>query len=129
MVKSSFGHIHRNKDGLLTGQARPQKRENMYSRLSPTNRKAGTRERTAIIMLRRKGYTYNQLSVAFQRSTSYIYMACRNAISRGTLVYRNFKVGTPFKTKMFCCGSRLRTLLRRFSMWQAFISGATDKPP
>jgi hypothetical protein len=128
-MKSLSGHIHRNHNGLLFGKPRPLKRENNYSRVSTTNRKSAPRERTAIIMLRRKGYTYNQLSTAFERSTSYIYKTCRAAITRGTLPYRNFKVGVPFKTKLYCCGKRLGTLLFHFRSWLLFIEGTTDKPP
>jgi len=127
MVNSLFGHVHRNSDGLVYGKPR-KKSENTPVRYTSTNRKAAPRERSAIIMLRRRGYTYNQLASAFERSTNYIYQVCRKAMNLGTLKYQNYKF-TPFLTKMLTCNNRLGTLIMRLFQWQKFIDGEEDKPP
>lgn len=128
MVNSSFGHVHRTRDGLVIGQPRKQNRENRYTRDTTTNRKTGKREKAAVIMLRRKGYTYNQLASAFERSSSYIYRIIRKAMNNGSVKYRDYRV-IPYITKMLSCNNRLGMLFVRFNEWMAFINGETDKPP
>jgi hypothetical protein len=141
MVNSLSGHVTKTKDGLTYGKARGSyysaqhgyfllpKRENRYSRYTLTNKKTAPRERAAIIMLRKKGYTYNQLATAFERSTSYIYQVCRTAMNRGTLPYRNYKTGLTHMAKIITSGRRIGMLLLRFSGWLSFIKGEVEKPP
>jgi len=127
MTNCSFGHVTHGKDGLVYGKPR-KKSENRSIRYSATNRKAAPRERAAIIMLRNKGYTYNQLASAFERSTNYIYKIIRTAMNRGAVAYRDYREN-PHLVKMQTCLNRIGTLLFRFNQWTAFIEGLEDKPP
>jgi hypothetical protein len=130
LVKSLSGHVHKGHDGLVYGKPRKQsKRENRYCRTTATNRKTAPRERAAIIMLRKKGYTYNQLASAFIRSTSYIYKVIRNAMNCGVVSFHDYRAGISDLTKKLTCNNRLGTLILCFSSWIAFIEGAEDKPP
>jgi hypothetical protein len=126
VTKCSFGHVTHT-DGLVYGKPR-KKSENRYTRYTTTNRKAAPRERAAIIMLRNKGYTYNQLASAFERSANYIYKIIRTAMNRGTVAYRDYRAN-PHIMKMRTCLTRIGTLLFRFKDWTAFIKGEEDKPP
>jgi len=128
MVKSSFGHVTRSKDGYLIGKPRKNS-ENRYERYTLTNRKAGKHERTSIIMLRRLGYTYNQLSSTFERSTSYIYRVCRKAMNLGTIAYADYREGISHQNKLRDSTRRMGIILCFFSQWTNFIDGVEDKPP
>jgi len=128
-MKSLSGNIVRKgRRGLLYGKARKQ-----YTRTaSPASgfkmRSPLKRENTAIIMLTKKGYSINQLSKAFTRSTSYIYKVVRNAITRGTTHFLD-KRKLPSTVRLRCSSIRRKTLDRYITGWILFAQGIGDKPP
>jgi hypothetical protein len=86
------------------------------------------REKTAIIKLRRLGYTISALTKFTGRSASMIHKVLKfneaiGAITRGDLrkIPNQLRLRTAQKHRL--------TIERFMQLWEAFILGETDKPP
>jgi hypothetical protein len=126
-MKTSFGHCHRTNDGLLIGKPRSYTR---YGNVATgyKKRKSGPREKVAIIKLRRLGYSINQLSKAFSRSTSFIHKAIRTGITRGIIHMVQMRK-LPSAARLRCSSIRRKTLDSYIQGWLMFAAGIGDKPP
>jgi AraC-like DNA-binding protein len=86
------------------------------------------REKAAIIKLTNLGYSINQLSAVFGRSTSYVHRIVRNAIK-----YRISRFVDKRKLvsaiRLSCAVKRRKSLDRWLNLWMPFIFGEVDKPP
>ena len=87
-----------------------------------------TRERAAIIKLTNKGYSINQLSEVFGRSTSFIHKVVRTSITRKIAHFID-KRKLPASTRLRCSSIRRKMLQRWITLWMPFILGETDRPP
>jgi hypothetical protein len=124
----SADKLKRHNDGCVYGKTRKA-----YTRTKPI--KSGwlkinplPREKCAIIKLSKYGYSINQLSDAFGRSTSYIHKALRTAITRGVTHFLD-KRKLPAQTRLRCSLIRQKMLTKYLPQWMAFIFGEEDKPP
>jgi len=127
-MKSLSGNLTRNRDGLLFGKPRKT-----YTRTTPvksgfTKRRVLKRENTAIIKLRRLGYSINQLANAFGRSTSFIHKAIRIGITRGIIHMVQMRK-LPSAARLRCSSLRRKMLDSYIQGWLLFASGVGDKPP
>jgi transposase len=86
------------------------------------------REKCAIIKLTNLGYSINQLSDAFGRSTSFVHKCVRNSINVGIAHFVS-KRKMPSQIRLACAANRRRMLQKWISLWEAFILGEVDKPP
>lgn len=130
-LKSSFGNVKvvvTRHDRLVYAVARKP-----YARKKPypehiTRVKPFLREKAAIILLRRHGYTINQLAGFLGRSTSFIYRVLRTAILRLTL--RSIDMRKLPGTIRLSTSIRRRLSMEKYRAgWEAFLLGAEDKPP
>jgi hypothetical protein len=90
--------------------------------------KALAREKTAIIMLRNKGYSMTHLSKAFGRSTSWIFEILKNA-KPFKLIHIHDNRKLPRRSLLLGCRKRLYSLLSWMKLWQPFIFGEEGEPP
>jgi hypothetical protein len=82
------------------------------------------REKASILKLRRLGYSINQLSVFFGRSTSAIYSILKKSFD----VFHDLRK-LPTQTKQTAASFKRQTMQKWMSMWEGFILGSEDKPP
>jgi hypothetical protein len=113
-------------DGCVYAKVRKQ-----YTRTKPIKTgffkiKSLPREKCAIVKLTNLGYSINQLSAVFGRSTSYIHK-CTRAVSNFSSFVDKRKL--PSSIRLLTSSSRRRNLAKWFSLWEAFIFGEVDKPP
>jgi hypothetical protein len=86
------------------------------------------REKAAIILLRKHGYTMNQLSEAFGRSTSFIHRVLRNAIMLHSIHSSDLRK-LPHKHKLFNSVRRWMNLYLQMPNWETWILGEEERPP
>jgi hypothetical protein len=87
------------------------------------------REKAAIIMLYRKGFSINILNEFLGRSTSYIWKTIKKAISSGSLRKIEKIQGLSCSGRLRSSSSRRRMIAKYGEGWTAFILGEVDKPP
>jgi hypothetical protein len=126
-MRSPFGNVVR-KDGLLFGKPRKK-----YTRQHPypetINRfKPLPREKSAIVILRKHGYSINLISKALGRSRSYVYRTLRFNLNIGNLRYFDMRK-LPNKTRKWSSRLRWKTLMELWQKWEAWMLGEGDKPP
>ena len=126
-MRSPFGNVVR-KDGLLYGKPRKK-----YTRQHPYPEtiirvKPLPREKSAIILLRKHGYSINTISKALGRSYSYVYRTLRFNINIGNLRYFDMRK-LPSKMRKWCSPRQWETLMSLWQKWEDWILGEGEKPP
>jgi hypothetical protein len=127
-MKSRFGNLIRTRDGLLFGKPRKK-----YTRTHPYPKntmriKSIPREKAAIVMLRKLGYSMNMIAKALGRSRSLIHRTLRFNISIKNLNPMNMRK-LPNQIRLRCSSIRWNTLMRLWPVWEAWILGEGEKPP
>jgi|Deesub1362A_J573_1020465.scaffolds.fasta_scaffold00566_15 hypothetical protein len=127
-MNSFFSNVVRGKDGFLYGKPRKKyERKHPYPehvlRIKPL-----PREKSAIVILRRKGYRINMLSKIFGRSTSFIHRVLKRNISFGVLKPMDMRK-MPDKTRKYYSKIRWNMLLKCWEKWEAWIFGEGEEPP
>lgn len=82
------------------------------------------REKAAIHKLRRLGYSINQLSIFFGRSTSAIY----NILKKSFEAKKNLRK-LPNRVRLISAQNFRFSMGKWLSLWESFILGETDRPP
>ena len=115
-------------DGCVYAKVRKQYTRNHPYPTNTMHIKSLPREKCAIVKLTNLGYSINQLSNVFGRSTSFIHRCIQTSIIRGISHFVN-KRKLPSQTRLACSASRRRMLIKYMVLWEAFIFGEVDKPP
>jgi hypothetical protein len=122
-------HSKRKLDGCIYAVTRKT-----YVRTKPVKSgwykiKNNPRENVTIIKLTGFGYTINQISHVLGRSFSFIHKRVRTAITRGNLYFIDKRKGITNTTRLTTSASRMRNLIKWFSLWESYLLGETDRPP
>lgn len=87
------------------------------------------REAVAIVILRRKGQAMQTISEFLGRSLSYVHKVISfNKTLHNLPKWLDLRK-LPAACKHSAAKLRLKTMLKLWSAWQAFIEGSEDKPP
>lgn len=89
------------------------------------------REKAAIKILNRKGYRTQEIAKFLGRSTSFVFRALRQGPENFNRFTHHFddKRKMPHRTRLFGKGPRWNTLMKYWSLWEAWILGEGEKPP
>lgn len=103
---------------------------NQYKTLSNRYRiPVFSREKTAYIKLRQKGYTINAIAKAFGRSTSIIHRILRNAWWILHTKKLNDLRKIPRRVRELHAKYSIRTLMKYLPQWESWILGDEGDPP
>jgi hypothetical protein len=86
------------------------------------------REKTAILKLRKLGYSVNQLSTFFGRSVSLIHRIVKFNEIIGAIPHLNLRT-MPNRVRLLGAQNHRFTMERYIQLWEAFILGEVDRPP
>lgn len=115
-------------DGCVYGYTRkPYIRRTPYPK-GTVHIKPLKRENAAYIKLTKLGYSINQLSEAFGRSTRYIHKIVRNEVKIGYLRLID-KRKLPHAIRMRTSSIRRKMLRNYLKLWENWILGEGEKPP
>jgi hypothetical protein len=125
---NSWAEVREAKFQYINGRPRrPHERHNPYPE-GTRHIKFLSRERAAMIKIRRQGVSMNQIAVAFGRSVSEVHRVIKNAESLGILRrFSNRKL--PQFIRKRTASFRRQTLMKLLDLWVDWICGRREKPP
>jgi AraC-like DNA-binding protein len=87
------------------------------------------RENVAVLMLRRKGHSITTISGFLGRSTSYVHRVLKFNKALGSISRFLDLRKTLGSSKALMAKRRLKSMVKLWESWEAFILGETDRPP
>lgn len=86
------------------------------------------REKAAVILWRKHGYSISHIAAVFHRSCSSIQGILKNAESLGVVLRRDYRK-IPNQMRLRINAARRQIMGNHMRAWLAWIAGEGDKPP